>query len=113
MRYPHIFAYNRPSNLLAAWMKLREAGIPEENIRFLPIAGSASLPEVTIEPGQEGVEPGEEERDNPLKWRPRIQVNVGSQRRTELVSNGQEATEKPNTVEMGRLARFLTPLLEG
>ena len=102
MRIPDVFSYNRPSNLLAAWMKLRGAGVPVENIRFLPRTGSASLPEVTIDPGRD-----------PMSDRVEISVNVGLQRRIEVKAGGPDEPDERNTITTGRLAHFLEPLLAG
>jgi len=91
---PDISAFNRPSYLLAAWIKLYEAGIAEQKIRLLPIVGPPSLPEVSQGPAL----------GDPFE---RLHINVGAQYRRDWRENAG------GVYQMGRLAHFQKPLLVG
>jgi len=115
--FPLVTGWNSPSYVLEALKTLLALGVPEENLRFLPVIGHFALPEVC---GQEPPGPAYDPETGratvsaviPTELRPRLTVSV----RAETVMRfwqDAEGNERHDERVMGRLAHFLPPLLIG
>lgn len=115
--FPLVTGWNSPSYVLEALKTLLALGVPEENLRFLPVIGHFALPELC---GQEPPGPAYDPETGratvsaviSTEVRPRLTVSV----RAETVMRfwqDAEGNERHDERVMGRLAHFLPPLLDG